>query len=301
MPASRRQVLTGLAALGMTGCSSRATSQPAAPTASILPVEAFDLSSLEARRGGRLGFAMHDVASGRRLAWRGQERFVYCSTFKLFLAAATLVRIQAGEERLDRQIPVTAADMINHAPATQPAVGGSLSVEDLMKGAVEVSDNPAANLLLKALGGPSVMQAFYRRLGDASTRADRFEPELNRVDGEKDTILPVQSAADLHRLFVDPASPLDAASQARLLRWMTDTPTGQNRLRAGAPAGWRVAHKTGTGGYGPTNDIGLLYPPTGLPVIVAAYYHGPRTASDAANDAVIAEATGLGLKAMGRD
>ena len=64
------------------------------------------------------------------------------------------------------------------------------------------------------------------------------------------------------------------------------------------PAGWRVAHKTGTGGYGPTNDIGILYPPTGEPIIVAAYYHA---ASDApVNEAVIAEATRRALAQLGR-
>ena len=191
--------------------------------------------------------------------------------------------------------------MINHAPVTEPAVGASLTVEQLMKGAVEVSDNPAANLLLKAMGGPSAMQTFYRGIGDDSTRSDRFEPEMNRLDGDKDTILPNQSVANLERLFLDPTSPLTAASRALLLQWMTDTPTGQNRLRAGTPADWRVAHKTGTGGYGPTNDIGLLYPPNGQPVIVAAYYHAARATSDDANAAVIAEATRRALRALGRD
>jgi beta-lactamase class A len=179
--------------------------------------------------------------------------------------------------------------MINHAPVTEPAVGASLTVEQLMKGAVEVSDNPAANLLLKAMGGPSAMQTFYRGIGDDSTRSDRFEPEMNRLDGDKDTILPNQSVANLQRLFLDPASPLTAASRDLLLQWMTDTPTGQNRLRAGTPADWRVAHKTGTGGYGPTNDIGLLYPPNGQPVIVAAYYHATRATSD---DATASRARG---------
>ncbi|WP_428154412.1 class A beta-lactamase [Brevundimonas sp.] len=256
---------------------------------------------LETGNGGRLGFVAQDTATGRSLSWRGDERFVYCSTFKMYLAAATLLRVQAGQERLDRRIPITAADMIDHAPVTEPAVGRSLSVEQLMKGTVEVSDNPAANLLLKAMGGLSAMQAFYRDIGDDSTRADRFEPEMNRLDGDKDTIRPGQSVANIRRLFLDETSPLNAASRTMLLRWMTDTPTGQNRLRAGAPAGWRVAHKTGTGGYGPTNDIGLLYPPTGRPVIVAVYYHANRASSDADNAAVIAEATRRALKALGRD
>ena len=294
----RRRVLTGLAALSAVGCSPRAESRPAAPA----PVsdEVIDLSDLEARNGGRLGFVVQDAATGRKLVWRGDERFVYCSTFKMYLAAATLLRAQAGQERLDRRIPITAADMINHAPVTEPAVGASLTVEQLMKGAVEVSDNPAANLLLKAMGGPSAMQTFYRGIGDDSTRSDRFEPEMNRLDGDKDTILPNQSVANLQRLFLDPASPLTAASRALLLDWMADTPTGQNRLRAGTPAEWRVAHKTGTGGYGPTNDIGLLYPPDGQPVIVAAYYHATGATSDDANAAVIAEATRRALKVLGR-
>nr|WP_255356180.1 class A beta-lactamase [Brevundimonas sp. Root1423] len=260
-----------------------------------------DLSALESRNGGRLGFTAMDMATGRTLGWRQAERFVYCSTFKMYLAAATLIRIQDGRETFDRLVPVTAADMVNHAPVTQPAIGSSLSVDRLMQAVVEVSDNPAANLLLKANGGIAAMQAFYRSIGDDSTRVDRFEPEMNRLDGDKDTIRPAQSVMNLQRLFVSADSPLTQASQERLLRWMFDSPTGADRLKAGAPGGWRVAHKTGTGGYGPTNDIGLLYPPTGKPVLVAAYYHATSRTSAAANEAVIADATRLALKALGHD
>ena len=293
--ADRRTVLTGLGALGLMGCAPKA--EPTPPPAPAR--EAFDLSALERRDGGRLGFVVHDLASGRILDWRGGERFVYCSTFKMYLAAATLVRVQAGEERLARQIPITRADMLNNAPVTELAVGGSLSVEALMKATVEVSDNPAANLLLQAMGGLEPMRAFYRSIGDDSTRVDRFEPEMNRLDGDKDTITPAQSAANLHRLFVAADSPLNAENRERVLGWMFASPTGVARIKAGAPTGWRVAHKTGTGGYGPTNDIGLLYPPTGAPVIVAAYYHAAEYAPER-NEAVIAEATRLALSTLGR-
>ena len=209
------------------------------------------------------------------------------------------MRVQAGQEQLDRAIPITRADMINHAPVTEPAVGSSLTVEQLMKGTVEVSDNPAANLLLKAMGGLEAMQAFYRGIGDDSTRVDRFEPEMNRLDGDKDTITPFQSTANIYRLFVDPASPLSLDSKTLLLGWMFSSPTGVDRLKAGVPAGWRVAHKTGTGGYGPTNDIGILYPPSGDPITVAVYYHATRETTDAQNAAVIAEATRIALAALG--
>ena len=291
----RRTVLAGFGAFGLIGCAREG--EASAPVAAPAP-EVLDLSGLEQAHGGRFGLFAHDLGTGRRLTARGDERFVYCSTFKMYLAAATLLRVQAGEEQLDRLIPVTRADMINHAPVTEPAIGSSLTVERMMQAVVEVSDNPAANLLLRALGGLEAMRAFYRGISDDSTTVDRFEPEMNRLDGDKDTITPAQSAANIHRLFIDPASPLSEASKAMILGWMVSSPTGMGRIKAGVPAGWRVAHKTGTGGYGPTNDIGILYPPSGEPVIIAAYYHA---ASDAAgNEAVIAEATRLALTALGR-
>ncbi len=241
-----------------------------------------------------------DLSNGRNLNWRSDERFVYCSTFKMYLAAATLLRVQAGEERLDRAIPITRADMVSHAPTTEPAVGETLTIAELMKGTVELSDNPAANILIRELGGIEALRAFYRGIGDDSTRVDRLEPEMNRLDGDKDTIKPARSVQNIIRLLVSAETPLNDSSKSLLTRWLIDTPTGQGRLKAGAPAGWTVAHKTGTGGYGPTNDIGVLYPPTGEPVVIAVCYHATRASTEAQNDAVIADATRMALAALGR-
>ncbi|MFT4913996.1 MAG: beta-lactamase class A [Brevundimonas sp.] len=289
----RRSVLTGLGALGVAGCGQ----SPASAIAVTVFDLDLDLRALEARHGGRLGLCAYGPKG--RVKWRADERFVYCSTFKMYLAAATLLRAQAGDERLDRTVPVTRADMVSHAPVTEPAIGGSLTIEQLMKGTVEVSDNPAANILIRELGGLDALTAFYRGLGDQSTRVDRLEPEMNRLDGDKDTTTPVQSVSNISRLLVSPDTPLSPDSKTLLLRWMVDTPTGMSRIKAGVPAGWRVAHKTGTGGYGPTNDIGVLYPPTGEPVVIAVYLHATRASTEAQNDAVIADATRMALAAFG--
>ena len=293
MATDRRSVLTGLGALGLVGCKQAQEKEPVM----IFPLVRLDLAPLEARHGGRLGVV---AWSATRVAeWRGDERFVYCSTFKMYLAAATLLRVQNGEERLDRAVPVTAADMINHAPVTRTAVGGTLTIERLMEASVTQSDNPAANILIRELGGLGALRAFYRGIGDESTRVDRLEPEMNRLDGDKDTITPNRSAVNLHRLFVSRDTPLSPDSKARLLGWMLDTPTGPDRIKAGTPTGWRVAHKTGTGGYGPPNDIGILYPPSGDPVVIAVYFHATPTSTAAQNDAVIADATRMTLAALG--
>ncbi|WP_292156886.1 class A beta-lactamase [Brevundimonas sp.] len=294
----RRRLLTGMAALPLVACQ-RPEAQADAVKETVewfLPeAQALDLSDLEARFGGRLGFGLI-TPDYRLLSWRSEERFVYCSTFKAFLAAATLERIQKGEERLDREIAVTAADMTHHAPATEPAVGGTLTVEALMKGTVELSDNPAANLLLREMGGLARMQDFYRSLGDTVTRVDRWEPEMNRLDGDKDTTSPRAAATNLYALLVNrddgsrPSGPLDDASITKLKGWMFDTPTGPGRIKAGLSSGWTTAHKTGTGGYGPTNDIGVIYAPDGTALPVAVYYHAGRSSRETDRDAVIAEA-----------
>jgi len=294
----RRSVLTAAAALGLTACGRAPAAQESPVTASAVTAARLDLSGLEARAGGRLGLAL--LQPGVELvSWRGGERFVYCSTFKMYLAAATLLRVQAGEERLDRPVPITRADMVNHAPTTEPAIGRSLTIEQLMEATVALSDNPAANILIREMGGLDALRAFYRGIGDQSTSVDRLEPEMNRLDGDKDTITPAQSARNIERLLVSGDTPLSPASKALLIRWMIETPTGMARIKAGVPAGWTVAHKTGTGGYGPTNDIGVLTPPSGEPLILAIYYHAAGESSPAANEAVIAEATRMALAALG--
>lgn len=290
-PLSRRAVAAGLAGLGLGACDRREPAAPAPPP--------LNLAALEERAGGRIGVAVLDVASGRADGWRQQERFAYCSTFKLFLAAATLQRVRRGEERLDRTMPVAAGDPVGHSPVTREAVGRSLSIEDLCKAAVELSDNGAANLLVRAFGGLPAWRHWWRLIGDDTTTVDRLEPELNTAlpNDPRDTCLPDQTVANLRTVFL---GDLIAPEHEQWLEgWLLASPTGRNRIPAGLPAGWRVAHKTGTGN-GMVNDIGLLTPMVGSPVLLAIYYDGPERASLEAGEAVVAEATRQALRSVGR-
>lgn len=292
--ADRRSVLIGMGALGVAGCGDVSEIKVTPGAWEV------DLSALEAANGGRIGLEARDW---NMVSWRAHERFNYCSTFKLFLATATLERVQRGDEQLDRAIPITAADMVSHAPVTAPAVGSTLTIEELCKGTVEVSDNPAANILIRELGGLDVWRGWYRSIGDQSTTVDRLEPAMNRRDGDKDTITPSQAATNLVGVFGSGAirPRLDEPMLARLRRWMIGSPTGANRIKGGVPSGWTVAHKTGTGGAGQTNDIGVIQPPSGDPIHIAIYYDAPAALSEARRDAVIAEATRLALQRLGHD
>lgn len=254
---------------------------------SALSAEPF--SALEARAQGRLGVAAWDTKHRRRLEYRADERFALCSTFKAPLAAAILARVDRGEERLDRRISYGRGDLVAHAPVTEANVDkGALSVEALCKAVVEVSDNPAANLLLKSIGGPAGLTAYLRKTGDRTTRLDRYELDLNTaLKGDpRDTTTPRAMAATVQTLILGDA--LSPASRKRLEAWMTASPSGANRLRKALPAGWQAGDKTGTGGNGSTNDIAILRRPSGDPIVVAAYLT-ETTAPLAEREAVLAE------------
>jgi beta-lactamase class A len=231
------------------------------------------LAAIEGEVGGRLGVAVLDTATGERAGHRADERFPLCSTFKLLAAAAVLEQVDQGKDRLDRLVPFTAESLVGYSPVTEARIGGEgMSLRELCEAAVIVSDNTAANLLLVALGGPEGLTAYARGLGDTVTRLDRIEPAMSEAapGDPRDTTSPAAMLADIQTLAL--ADGLSPESRERLKNWLLDTQTGPNRLAAGLPDGWRIGHKTGTGGHGTTNDVGILWPPAErAPLVVAAY------------------------------
>jgi beta-lactamase class A len=260
--------------------------------ASLLPLTAQGqdsaLAALE-QPGVRLGVAALDTGNGRMLLHRADERFMMCSTFKLTLAAAILRRVERGEERLDRVIHYTQADLLAVSPVTTANVANGLSVEALCAAVIHVSDNTAANLLLERLGGPSQITAFFRATGDSTSRLDRNELSLNTNDGEKDTTTPRAMLMSLRTLLLGDV--LDANSRKKLTGWMKEVTTGLSLLRAGLPPEWQVGDKTGRNVAGAINDIAIAWPPGRAPVLICAYTEG-------ANDRALADIGRAVVKAL---
>ena len=138
--------------------------------------------ALEKACGGRLGVYALDTTTSRFIAWRADERFGMCSTFKLLLVAAILHEADAGRLSLATVLHYTQADMVPHAPITEQHLGeGGMSIAALAEAAQTTSDNVAANLLIRYLGGPAKVTALIRKMGDKETRLDRYETVLNLV------------------------------------------------------------------------------------------------------------------------
>lgn len=241
----------------------------AAPPLAALP-EAF--AALERDSGGRLGVALLDTRSGATAAYRAEERFPLTSTFKLLAAGAILARVDAGEIDLQQRVVFQESDLVPASPATRLRVGGEgMSLAELCAAAITLSDNTAGNMLLRVLGGPEGLNAYLRKSGDATTRLDRIEIALNEaLPGDvRDTTTPQAMLRHVHRLALGDG--LSAASRGVLVGWLTSNKTGNERMRARLPAGWTVGDKTGLGERGTMNDVGVIWPPDGAPILLAIY------------------------------
>ena len=243
---------------------------------------------IEGKVEGRLGVTALDTGSQRRLDYRADERFAMCSTFKLLAAAAILKRVDEGQEQLARRVRYTASDLVTYSPVTEKHIADGITLAELCEAAITLSDNTAGNLMLAAIGGPAGLTAYARTLGDPLTRLDRIETELNEAapGDERDTTTPAAMAADIRKLLFSNA--LAPSSVEQLKAWLLANKTGDTRLRARLPAGWRVGDKTGSGERGTTNDVGFLLRPAASPIIVAAYLTETSAPMSARNEALAA-------------
>jgi beta-lactamase class A len=247
------------------------------------------LADLERTNGGRLGVAILDLATGRRIGRRADERFAMCSTFKLLAASLVLTRVDRGEEHLDRLIPFAKEDVVSYSPVTEKYAGkGGMSVAQICEAALTLSDNTAGNLMLASFGGPRALTAYARSLGDGMTRLDRIETDLNEATpgDPRDTTTPAATLETMRKIMLGDA--LSEISRAQLIAWLVANKTGGKRLRAGFPKDWRIGDKTGTSGNGATNDLAIIWPPARPPIIVAAYLAESPAPADQ-REAVLAE------------
>jgi beta-lactamase class A len=243
-----------------------------APAAAPL-TPAAQLAELEKEFGGRLGVAALNTADGRQLLHRADERFPFCSTFKMMLSAAVLSREPA---LLKKRISYDKSDLVSYSPVTSKRVGSGMTVAELCEATLQISDNAAANLLMKQIGGPAAVTAFARSIGDTEFRQERWETELNTaLPGDpRDTTTPLAMAKSLQKLVLGDALP--PAARKQLKDWMLGNTTGATRIRAGVPVGWPVADKTGSGDYGTVNDIAVIWPPGKAAIVLAVYTTQPN-------------------------
>lgn len=252
------------------------------------------LAAFETVSGGRLGVFAINTERGSYVQYRANERFAFCSTFKAIVAAAILQRSMLDRQLMQQRVVYQNADLVIWSPVTEKHVDSGMTVAELCEATIRYSDNTAVNLLIKQLGGLDAVNRFARSVGDRSFRLDRWEPDLNSaIPGDvRDTTTPASMARTLQRLTLGDV--LGDPPRDQFQRWLKGNTTGAESIRAGVPAGWAVGDKTGTGSYGTTNDIGVLWPPGEAPIVMVVFFTQKQQDAKARRD-VIAEATRIVL------
>jgi beta-lactamase class A len=202
------------------------------------------------------------------------------SVFKLPLALTVLHEVEQGRMSLDQPIRFKPEDRIlpkvySPLQAKYPAAGVDVPLRDLLEAAVSVSDNVAADILLRIGGGTKAVSEYMVSLGVVGFQLQDGEKALHgKVALQYRNWFEPVGAVQLLRRISD-SSPLTVEHTKLLLGWMQE-PVRSDRLGAELPATVRVAHKSGTsdvddGVAHATNDIGLIWLPDGRQMAIAVF------------------------------
>ncbi|WP_202421676.1 class A beta-lactamase [Nocardiopsis alba] len=294
----RSGLVAALALVPLVGCGAagEGASEEVSSADALVDVEA-EFEALEAEYDTRLGVYALDTGSGEEVEFREDERFAFASTFKSLLAGVVLS--ENSLEEMERVITYDEDVLVSHSPITEENVGTGMSLLELCDATVRFSDNAAANLLLEELGGPEGFTESLEELtGDDVTTLDRYETDMSAaVPGdERDTSTPEALAGSLEAFTLGDVLPEDRREV--LVDMLVRNTTGDAVIRAGVPEGWVVGDKTGTGGYGTRNDIAVVWPEEGDPIVLAVL--STMEVEDAEpQDSLIAEATEVVVEALG--
>jgi beta-lactamase class A len=246
-----------------------------------------EIVAIEKQSKGRLGVALLDLKDRKSWSHRGAESFPMQSVFKWPLAIAALQAVEAGKFRLDDTITIKRSEFsLYNSPLAKAFKGESNAypLRELIALAAGESDNTAADILMREIGGPKVVTAMLKDGGIQGISVDRYErqfqPEVFGLKGftwtdvigepayrarlsaldPKKRQAALQTALkdkrdsatpDASVLFVEAQAKgnwlRDPAHSALIDRIVTQTKSGPDRIRAGLPEGARFAHKTGAG------------------------------------------------------
>lgn len=260
---------------------------------------------------GQVGIAVQRVDAPWVAEYNGHRLFPQQSVSKLWVAMTFLDAVDRGKLSLTDSTVVRKEDLtLFHQPlaAMVGANGYQTTLSDLMRRAMQQSDNTANDKLLRTAGGPDAIRAFMGKNFIANIRFGPGERLLQSAAAGLDwnqsysmgrnfytarANLPrsVREKA-LDRYLADPpdgAAPvaivgalaklkrgelLSPTSTRFLLSTMEEAKTGPQRIKGGVPYGWKYAHKTGTGQeLAPRstgyNDVGIMTAPDGTSYAVA--------------------------------
>ncbi|KAA2239035.1 class A beta-lactamase [Chitinophaga agrisoli] len=237
------------------------------------------LQQIAATIKGKVGVSALLLETGQTAELNAQQHYPMQSVYKFPIALAILQQVDKGKLQLNQPVQIAKAELIptGHSPIRDNHPDGvTMPLREVLRYNVTESDGTACDVLLRLLGGTKATQKAIEALGIkdiaiATTEMVQVSDELVQYRNWSTPI----AMTRLLRIFYT-KEVLSPASKALLLKDMTETPVGPQRLKGLLPKGITVAHKTGTSGTvdgltRATNDAGIITLPDGRHLIITVY------------------------------
>ena len=250
------------------------------------PVEK-EIKFIEKNLSAHIGVAVLNTKTGDHWHYKGNERVPLASTFKTIACAKLLHDAESDKALLGRTVLVKSEELVTYSPITEKYVGQEIKLKDACAATMQTSDNTAANIIINAVAGTQGITDFIRSIGDDVTRLDRFEPELNEalLNDIRDTTTPNAITKTINTLLF--GSVLSKPSQQQLKEWMVNNQVTGNLLRSVLPEDWKIADRSGAGGFGTRSITAVVWGEAQSPLIISIYIAQTEASFSERNEALV--------------
>lgn len=233
------------------------------------------------------------------LSLRGNGHFPLQSVFKLHIGLAVLSEVDKGRFSLNQKIKIEEKDLLPdlYSPLRDKyPKGAELPLSEILAYTVSESDNVGCEVLLRLIGGPKVVEAYFAKnnFKDVSIKFNEEQQQGNWNLQFQNWTTPKAANEVLIAFYANHKKLLSPKSYDFIWKVMKDSKTGQDRLRAQLPKATAIAHKTGSSGTNKegitaaVNDIGIIFLPGGRYFFISVFVTDSKEDSKT-NEKIIAD------------
>lgn len=265
------------------------------------------LQKISTSKNATIGLAVWGTQPGDTLSVLGDQRFPMQSVFKFPIVLCMLAEVDKGTFTLEEPVTVAKSELLPGfwSPLRDKYPEGvTLPLSALMRYALSWSDNVACDVLLRLLGGPLVVEAYFHQKGfkDIAIKINEKTMQSDWDIQFLNWVTPREMNRILRAFYENKQGWLSPGSHAFVWDLMKGTTTGAKRLKGQLPAGTVVAHKTGwsgkndqTGITAAVNDVGMVFLPNGDYFFISVFVTDSQEDFET-NEGMIAEVAGVCYK-----
>ena len=233
------------------------------------------------------------------LSINGDKHFPLQSVFKFHIALALLSQIDKGKFSLTQKIKINKKDLLPklYSPIREDYPNGAtLTIARILEYTVSESDNVGCDMLLKLIGGPKIVEAYFIK-NNFKNIFIKINEEVMQDNWDlqfQNWTTPKAANEVLASFYYNKKKLLSKKSYDFIWKTMRETATGKNRLKGQLPKQTIVAHKTGSSGANKeglteaVNDIGIIFLPNGQHYVISAFVTNSKEDADT-NEKIIAD------------